>query len=261
GRGEPDGTSEERTARQQSLQPAQFQAVIAPITWTICTGGGFILDVCNSSAPINVRDPASVATPVGASSLVLRSGSLPAQDASYSFLMMTGTAPGTNIRGYVEVEVAVNAPPSAGSVRIYPGEGTAMDNFELTAISWSDDDEPVQFIFALIVRRSDPADEVVQYLMPDFMPIASHLSVLPAGRADGNFEVAILCQAKDRHGAVSTQTFNRVRVTGWPAETDTLSGTLEYAVQQMAVARALLAAGRSAACLQHVVALTEMLNQ
>jgi len=113
------------------------------------------------------------------------------------------------VAAYSEVTVAVNRPPSSGSVVVAPASGFALDtSFDLTAVNWVDEDAIVGYVFGTTgVTAAGHPDASALFPFGSAGGDATYAgAMLSAGSNATNFTVGCFASAVDSYGAVGTAT-------------------------------------------------------
>ena len=95
--------------------------------------------------------------------------------ASYTLqLSVTGSDGAT---GYAQIQVAVNTPPSEGSVSVSPTSGTQFEtSFQFSQSGWTDDDLPLTYGFD---TRLDDGTQTCAATAPGWSPLNRATLKLP----------------------------------------------------------------------------------
>ncbi|KAK3267844.1 hypothetical protein CYMTET_23621, partial [Cymbomonas tetramitiformis] len=129
---------------------------------------------------------------------------------AYTFQLAARDAIGL---GSVELTVQVNRPPSGGRVLVNPDKGLAyVQNFQLAAPDWFDEDMPLWYQFGSSVLTSSGGG-LKPVVLLDYVPLAGPAfaveTILPMeGLAEHGFRVVVEVNVRDSLGATTQRTCN-----------------------------------------------------
>eukprot|EP00854_Cymbomonas_tetramitiformis_P007665 gene7665-9129_t len=129
---------------------------------------------------------------------------------AYTFQLAARDAIGL---GSVELTVEVNRPPSGGRVLANPNKGLAyVQNFQLAAPDWFDEDMPLWYQFGSSVLTSSGGG-LKPVVLLDYVPLAGPAfaveTILPMeGLAEHGFRVVVEVNVRDSLGATTQRTCN-----------------------------------------------------
>ncbi|KAJ1451491.1 REJ domain-containing protein [Pelagophyceae sp. CCMP2097] len=146
--------------------------------------------------------------------LKLRPGTL-VPGRTYVF-ELSAVDPASSVTGSAVLGVAVNSRPTSGSLRVEPESGkTLLTEFSAVAANWVDDVDDLPLIYSFFFM---PAGGAVEYplkpgqLSPELVPFK-----LPAGPADADGAVHVLCDVADSLGATARATVRVFVVDDFPS--------------------------------------------
>jgi hypothetical protein len=134
---------------------------------------------------------------------------------TYAF-ELSAADPASSATGSAVLGVAVNSRPTSGSLRVAPESGkTLLTKFSAVAANWVDDVDDLPLIYSFYFM---PAGGSVEFplkagqLSPELSPF-----LLPAGPADADGAIYVLCNVADSLGATAQARATAFIVTDFPS--------------------------------------------